>query len=123
MRRPTIVSTLGLAALVMWTTSCTEAVRIEATDHENVPPDATYRITTTDNRVYIATHLEIAGELMSFTSERQRIELPTRDVLQVERLDLDKPKTAVVVIAIAVPVLVGFWLYAGMIAESLGGAD
>ena len=123
MRRPTIVSTLALAALVVWTASCTKAVRIETTERESVRPDATYRITTTDNRVYIAKHLEIAGELISFTSERQRIELPAKDVLKVERLDFDKPKTAVVVIAIGVAAIVGFWMLIAAVAESLVAMD
>ncbi len=123
MRWPTKVSTFALGALVMWTASCTKAVRIETTEHESVRPGATYRITTTDNRVYIAKHLEIAGELISFTSDRQRIELPAKDVLKVERLDFDQPKTAVVVIAVGVAAIAGFWMLLNAFAGSLVATD
>ncbi len=107
-RSPTKLATVLLAVLVAWTSSCTEAVRVEPTDYEKADINATYRITTTDNRVFTAKRLKIGDELVSFTCNKQRVEIPAKDILLVERLDLDPSNTLVV--AIAITVAAAWWL-------------
>ncbi len=108
--------------------SCTRTIDLSLDDPEVFDRDAKYRVVTTDGRAFVAEdlvlekHLVHDEQIVSFYSDQQHYSFSRNEIKLIQKLEIDKSRTAIALTVVAA-VVAGLIILMGEMVKSLPGGD
>lgn len=107
-------SVAAVTALVMVLGSCSRAVHVPLDPEPRIQAGSLYKVTTNDDQEFETRDLVLSDERISFTSAGIARSFPRADVKNIQKLEVDGPRTFVATLAIgAVAVTALYFLLLG----------